>query len=359
MEPGKAILLILLIITALSPLKLFGETDKIFSGHSYSAESHYKYILNNGKIFREENSFRELPIEGNVIGLSSDNFSVYYIKETEDGWVAGKSANHGGESTDFILGMGFSGLRRFICRDNIFYILAEYNPAGNAEGSDTQGELPVDKERILLRFDPDKKEKKIISGVDDFIITCSGLILLTPSGVNCNGVVIPLTVQGERYIDRIIDNRFLFVSNGNEFEIIDTISHRNIYIFREGKAFPYNPDYNIMLEFNDSMNPENRIPDIDNMIYYQVIINGVEAGRTETTPPNAISSSMIKAEAGKFCLIKAERWELDRIKGRYVRVNNIYQPEELKIFVPENRILRIRFNFDGEKYIINQMVYEN
>jgi hypothetical protein len=44
MEPGKAILLILLIITALSPLKLFGETDKIFSGHSYSAESHYKYI---------------------------------------------------------------------------------------------------------------------------------------------------------------------------------------------------------------------------------------------------------------------------------------------------------------------------
>ena len=79
------------------------------------------------------------------------------------------------------------------------------------------------------------------------------------------------------------------------------------------------------------------------MIYYQVIINGVETGRTETTPPNAISSSMIKAEAGKFCLIKAERWELDRIKGRYVRVNNIYQPEELKIFVPENRILRIRF----------------
>jgi hypothetical protein len=68
---------------------------------------------------------------------------------------------------------------------------------------------------------------------------------------------------------------------------------------------------------------------------------------------------MIKAETGRYCLIKAERWELDKIKGRYVRVNNVYQPETVKLYVPENRIVKISFIFDGEKYIMNQSVYEN
>jgi len=359
MKPCRIIPLILLLAAFIRPVMIQGQTGKIVSDSTGAAVEQEKFLLDNGRIYREEKSHHKLPIEGDVLGIYNSDSTLYFIRKTGEGWLAGSFKNPEGMISEFPVGSGFSGLLKLIGRDNIFYFLADYNTAIKSEKTENSADIPFKAERVLVRFEPDKNEKKIISGVYDFALSDNGLILLTASGLDYNGALIPLTVQGERYIDRIIDGRLVFLTNGKEVEVIDIISERNIYIYREGKAFPYNSDYNIILEFNDTTPPKDSVSDIETIIYYQVNVNGVEAGRTETAPSKVVSSSMIKAETGKYCIIKAERWELDRVKGRYIRVNNIYQPEEIKLYVPENRIIKIRFDFDGGKYILNQSVYEN
>jgi hypothetical protein len=359
MNQYKIISLTFLLVAFFRPAMIQGETEKIFSDSTGASPAHETFLLDNGRIYREEKSRHALPIGGDVLGINCYDNTLYFIRQSGEGWLAGSFRNPEGETSEFSLGTGFSRFIKLAGHDNIFYFLADFNSAINSENTENSADVPVKTERVLVRFDPNKNERKIIRGVYDFALSDNGLILLTPSGLNYNGVLIPLMVQRERYIDRIIDGRFVFLTNGEEIEVIDIISERNIYIYREGKAFPHNPDYNIMLQFNDTARPEDSVSDIDTMIYYQVNVNGVEYGRTETAPSNVVSSSMIKAETGKYCIIKPERWELDRIKGRYIRVNNIYQPEEFKLYVPDNRIIKIRFDFDGEKYIVNQSVYEN
>jgi len=359
MKSFKKIILILLLGAVFPPLAVKGETGKIFPDNDGPEVSQAEFLFYNGRIFRIEKIIKELNIEGNIIGVNNHNGIVYYIRETDEGWKAGSFKNPENKNSEFSLGHGFRTLHKLICSDNLFYILADYIPENNQENPVYSGDLPIKMEKVFVRFDPDKGEKKMISGVEDFTLSVHGLTILAESGLDCNGEVVPLTIKGERYIDRIIDGRFLFVGNGSEFEVIDIISLRNIYFYREGKAFPYSPDYNVILEFNDTGEVENRSAEPDNMIYYQVNVNGSETGRTETAPSNISRNSMIKTEPGRYSVIKAERWELDKIKGRYVRVNNVYQPDEVKLYMPENRIIKIRFDFDGEKYIINKYVYDN
>jgi hypothetical protein len=359
MKPDKIIPLIILSVVVLSPLMLYGEKLKIFSDNADAALPQEKYSLKNGRIYIEEKFFHELPIEGGILGIYSTDASLYFIKETEDGWLAGSFTNPEENISGYKLGREFQVLHKLICRDNIFYLLADIINESNPVNTDGSIELSAETEKVIVRFDPDKNEKKIIRGVDDFVLIGEELILLSSSGLQGNGYLIPFTLKGERFIDKIIDGRFIFLSNGDEFEVIDIVSQRNIYAYRAGKAFPFNPDYNIILEFNDNVELKDAVSNNENMIYYRINVNGVETGRTETALSETGSSSMIKAETGRYCLIKAERWELDKIKGRYVRVNNIYQPETVKLYVPENRIVKISFIFDGEKYIMNQSVYEN
>ena len=359
MKPDAIIPLMFFLITLFFSLAVYGETEKNFSGKTESGISQDKFILNNGRVYKSEKFLQELPIEGNILGIYNNDDFLCYIKESGDGWLAGSIKNPDEVISEFNLGPGFRKLHKLICSGRIFYLLADIIQKSDPSDSESSGSLTVKAEKVLIRFDPDINEKKIIRGVDDFTLTDGGLITLTGSGLDCNGYLIPFTLEGERYIERIIDGRFVFLSNGSEIEIIDTISQRNIYIYREGKAFPFNPDYNIILEFNDNIESKETVSDTENMVYYQINVNGADTGRTETAPSNVGSSSLIKADAGRYCIIKAERWELDRIKGRYVRVNNINQPEEIKLYVPENRIIKIRFLYDGEKYIMNQSVYDN
>lgn len=352
MKSDKITPLVILLAAILLPVAASGDTE----GGDKTAVLSERYILDNGKVYRADRSLQEISIEGNILGISSTDDTLYYIKGSDAGWNAGRYEYPEKGRAEFAIGNGFRGLHKLVCSDNIYYFLADYAPGENLNNAESaSGEA----ERVLVRFNPENSEKKIIRGVEDFILSGNGVILLAASGLDCNGTVIPVTLKGKRYIERTIDGRFIFLTNGSEVEVIDIISERNVYIYREGKAFPYNTEYNIILEFNDTAVTNNAGDGSDNMIYYHVNLNGVEAGRTETAPPEVSKSSMIKTDTGKYCIIKAERWELDKMKGRYVRVNNIYQPEEVRLFVPENRIIKVRFDFDGEKYLLNQSVYEN
>jgi len=88
----------------------------------------------------------------------------------------------------------------------------------------------------------------------------------------------------------------------------------------------------------------------DRIIFYKIFIDGVEAGRTATgiSPVSKVFTADI--DSGKYHVITPERWELDRKKEEYVRMNNVYQPKPVKLYIPENRIVKILFFFDGKEY---------
>lgn len=356
MNPRKLINIAMLFTSLLIPVALSGETGAVSGKTDKNGSACNNFILEGGKIYRFDSGLKEIPIDPGVLGICSGNEALYYIRSGESGWIAGIYNTSGSGKTEYSLGSGYTGLLKLLCSEKFFYFISD-RITSVKEG--IAGQETAKSERVLVRFDPDTGDIRTIPGAEDFILAGSIPVLLRPSGLDVNGVNIPLTVTGSRYIDHIIDGRFVFVSNGTEIEIIDILAERNIYLYREGKVFPAGTEYNIILEFSDSTELNKSPGDSDNMIYYEVILNGAESGRTETAPSIVAKTSTLKAEPGKYCLIRAERWELDKVKGRYVRANNIYQPEELKIFVPENRIIKVIFGFNGERYNINQRVYDN
>jgi len=307
------------------------------------------YRVSEGRIYRVDNTAVEIPVKGNVLGIDENDGVLYYISESEGARYAGRY--NGRENVESVMPAepGFAKLLKLHCTGYLFYYLAELPLTEEFHG----------KERVLVRFDSASNEIKKIDDVDDFTVSGENLVLITPAGLNCNGIVIPLSLGGRKFISSVADGRIVFVSNGDGVEVIDILSERNLYIYRKGKVFPYSTEYNVILEFNDTFLSSDKGTGDESMIYYQVTLNGIEAGRTETGPGEVVKSSRLKAETGKFCIITAERRELDKIKGRYVRVNNIYQPDEVRLFIPENRIIKVRFDFDGSRYTLNQSVYEN
>jgi hypothetical protein len=88
------------------------------------------------------------------------------------------------------------------------------------------------------------------------------------------------------------------------------------------------------------------------MVFYKVSIDGNESGRTDSGPARLSREFRIKVEANKYHLIKLERWVLNSAKGRYDRENNIRQPKIEEIFIPMNRIVKLKLKFDGKYYNI-------
>jgi hypothetical protein len=92
------------------------------------------------------------------------------------------------------------------------------------------------------------------------------------------------------------------------------------------------------------------------MIYFRIFINGREVGRTNTGVPGVLFSYSLLCEPDQHHVVRMERWRLDRSDGVYKRENNIMQPEQVKLFVPVDRIMKIAVNYDGRRYRIREFV---
>jgi len=309
-----------------------------------------EYILKDGKICIVEMQYNPLPVEGNVLAISHDGGSIHYIREIDGSWYAGTYELQEKHNRDYLLGNNFIKLHKLIVTGNVFYYLADIEKQIPEFGPQI--------EKILTRFEPESDERKTLTGVQDFILNGNEPVVVTSGELNCNGTILPLMVPGERRIEKLVDGRVIFISNGAEVEVIDILSLRNFYQYKQSVIYPYNGEYNVMLEFGDVI-PEGMNEPEENMNYYQVYLNGFDSGRTETSPFKVSKNFTLKAETGKYCIVKAERWELDKDKGRYIRVNNVKQPAEMKIYIPENRIIRIKIEFDGTGYSLSQGVMEN
>lgn len=158
---------------------------------------------------------------------------------------------------------------------------------------------------------------------------------------------IPLTLQGKAGIKEIVDGRLLIVTGGDKKEIIDLVSLKNIYLY-SGQSAPVQPkDNNLVFLVKDKIEGT---PEKEKHVYYKIFIDGNEEGRTETGVASLDKKLQVSAKGDSYHVIRLERWELHRKKRQYRRANNILQPRPRRIFLPENRIIRISVTFDGKQH---------
>lgn len=308
------------------------------------------YILSGDAVYRSDGSDMT-AVFSRVLAGSTVEGSLYYIRDTGDKWIAGLLPEGSDEGFEFDIPGKYSKLRRFIVQGNIFYFLAE------------TGHIPKDEDAAagtaLVRFNPDQKTCSSVEDVADFAIADGKPVLLKKDCIDYNGQHIPFLLKGTLRISGITDSRIVSVSGNEGTELIDLVAGRSIYQY-SGKYTADEPDeYNIVFEFSDRVTGSEIPPDPESSIYYEILVDGVEESRTESGRGELTKIFHSSLEPGRFHLIRAERWELDRVKGRYSRMNNVNQPPEMKLFIPENRILKVKIEFTGKGYEIVQSVVYN
>jgi len=301
-----------------------------------------------GDVLYKLDSGNTTKLYDKVSAISNGKQTLYYVRNSGDKWIAGFFRGNASISIEFVIPGKYIKIYKFTGKDNIFYFLAESLPE-NTDGS-------VESHTAFIRFNPDQMSCQSIEGVEDYELIDGKSVILKNGNLDSNGSQIPLMLTGKLKISRLIDSRIAVISGADGTELVDLAAGKSIYQYKENFIPEYPSETNLILEFGDSMTKTPDSSDADNSIYYVILIDGVEESRTETGRGELNKIYNAKLAAGKYHIIKPERWELDKVKGRYARMNNIYQPGELKIYIPENRILKIKIEFNGTSYVVNQSV---
>ena len=171
--------------------------------------------------------------------------------------------------------------------------------------------------------------------------------------VNFQNNRIPTTIRENVSFKQILDDGIAIVTNNEYNEIIDFIRSKNIYSYHETAGPVIPEEYNLIIEII------NDIPNLargreDDMIYYRVYLNGNEVGRTDTGMPGVKFEYTLSCDPDSYHIIKIERWKLDRSDNTYKRENNIVQPDQIRLYVPINRLMKIAMNYDGRNYAVRK-----
>jgi hypothetical protein len=294
------------------------------------------------------NSCNNVKLFNKVAAIFNDKNTLYYVRNSEDKWIAGFLNVNSGTGKEFEISGRYEKLYKFIGFNEVFYFLVHPVKENGSESSAT--------DRVLIRFNPDNNSYQKIDGIVDFILLNGKPLLLKKGILDYNGSIIPLLLTGNMKISFVKDSRIVFISDENGTEVADLLSGKSFYQYRENSIPEYSDDCNLIIEFTDRVSKNQTSPSDENTVYYEVLVDGVDENRTETGRGDICKTFHSKLDTGKYHIIKPERWELDKTKGRYVRVNNILQPGELKILIPDKRIIKIKIEFDGSGYIVNQAV---
>jgi hypothetical protein len=327
----------------LNPILLYSENNE--ADQSITGGFHY---LLSGNILYKINSYNKTRLLNNIAEIFETKDCLYYLRSNEEKWIAGFLKRDSSEPSEFEISGVYEKLYKFTVFNEVFYILVSV--PDNTIKSSSQGK------RILLRFNPDNNKIQIIEGVRDFILIEGKPVLLKDKYVDYNGAVIPHLLTGEVRIINVINSRILFIADENSTEVIDLLNCVSFYQYGDNQLPVLSKEFNLIVEFVDVLTESYNSKNSVETIYYEILIDGVEESRTETGRGEILKIFHANLAPGKYHIIRPERWELDKSKSRYVRVNNISQPGELKIFIPENRVIKIRVEFNGSGYKLNQSV---
>jgi len=271
-----------------------------------------------------------------VLAIDETEDFLFYVRKNSSSYYAGCIPKNGGEILETAIAVNFNAeIKRFFAYGNDAVVLA-------VNSGKTNGKL------FRVYF-----EENGVRTADDIVDAApfgDSLILLErlSGGVvlNFDGNIIPCGIDA-RGISNVINGQIAVVTDGNISEIIDIQRGKNVYAFSRGVNFAVPESYNLVFEGADTMQSSTT----DNkIIFYKIFIDGVEAGRTETGIAAVSKVFTASLDSGKYHVISPERWELDRKKEEYVRMNNVYQPKPVKIYIPDNRIIKLLFYFDGKEY---------
>ncbi|MCL1834188.1 MAG: hypothetical protein FWG49_06775 [Leptospirales bacterium] len=302
------------------------------------------FQLEDGVLSRID-SCKKSIIYDKVAAIHKNGDTLYYLRSGSEGWIAGFLKDNSDRAVEFNITGDYKVISKLYGEDNIFYFLARQTDETPPHNKNDAGGL-------FVRYNPDQNSFNAIEGAVDFHILEGKPLILKNGSLNYNGSDIPIMLRGRIEISEVVNSRIVIVKGVFDVEIVDLIAGKSIYQFNKDAMADYNDKYNLILEFED----RNVKTGGEQSIYYEIIIDGIEESRTETGRGDLSKLFYKKLPPGKYHIVKAERWKLDKEKGRYVRINNIYQPEEVKIFIPDNRIIKLRVEFNGKSYSINQSV---
>ncbi len=285
-------------------------------------------------------SMKENDLPEGVIATWESSGNVYYLRVGDGGRqtvVAGRVNAALREEMVIPHGKNGASVRRFFVIADAYYIL--WNTDTLFRASVTTGAIDSRK------------------GVFDAFPVHGSLVLAGAENGNvyfeCNGSRIPLTIAGAPRITSVTDDRIVFISNGSQTEVIDAPVPRSLYMYpADGSVSTDAHPENVRITARDDAAPGTKIDD-GKMVFFMIYADGVEAGRTPTGPASLSLNFSLRLEPGAYHIIRLERWELDRVKQRYERANNVNQPDPVSLYVPLNRVVTVDCRYDGRIYSIN------
>lgn len=108
----------------------------------------------------------------------------------------------------------------------------------------------------------------------------------------------------------------------------------------------YAKNYNLIITLHDS-DIDN--PDNDRRSYYEVFIDKIESGRTTIGLESQKKFFEARLSPDRH-LVKIEKWILDETQGRYIKLNNLYQPKPDFIYVNIEEGKTSRINVESSRY---------
>ena len=296
-----------------------------------------EYILREGIILEVgADSLKRVSVGAGVLAIDETENFLFYVRKSSNSYYAGCVAKYDGKISEMALAVNSkTELKKFFAYGNNAVVLAANNEKSGGK---------------LFQIYFGEEGVRTADNIIDAAPAGDSLILLERlSGnvvLNFDGNIIPCGIDAHS-ISHLINGQIAIVTDGNVSEIIDIQRGQNVYAFSHGVNFAIPESYNLVFEGADTMQSattDNKI------IFYKIFIDGVEVGRTETGIAPVSKVFTVSLDSGKYHVISPERWELDRKKEEYVRMNNVYQPKPVKVYVPENRIIKLLFFFDGKEY---------
>jgi len=305
------------------------------------------YSCENGKIYKILLTLRnEIPVSGYAEAVYRIDGGLCYVKSTvEDGpkdhfigilWESQKKTSF---ETPIPREISFGGISK---------LRAAYPVVFFSVPGDSTNNL------ALYRYNLNSLEHASVDGIVDFEISENIAVLLLKTGrggyyLRYDNDIIELSLQGSARLGEIRDKRVLEVYNDVDIELVDLAAKKSVYQFGRFKSYAIPDDYNVVISIVDDGGPESSDWK-DEMVFYRVIIDGIESGRTDTGLSCLSRLYRGSVEPGQYHMVSLERWNLNRTKGKYERMNNISQPETKKIYFPINRIIKIDILYDRKHY---------
>jgi hypothetical protein len=292
---------------------------------------------------------REFAIPGYTFGAVMRERIVYYLRAESINspvFYAGYRSTAGDAAIDHKVPGEFEGVqikKVDAGTSAVFFLCSEAH-----RGADSGG--------ILYGYDFNSREMSIRKNVHDFIVLHNVLLVIQKKEgryyLKSTGDELPLSVEGEPCFSDVIAGGVAVISGGGESEIVDTVRMKSVYLYSENRRYLLPEEYNLEIRAVDEGSGGQK------MVFYKIDIDGSAKGRTKTALSGLPLVFRERIEQNSYHIITLERWELNNAHKQYMRVNNIHQPDSLKVYMPENRVMKLNVVFNGKKYSVRQSFAE-